>query len=114
MSKSKPVKKINDGISAPNGYGSPLDPTGVLILRTPPYVNTDRPKILRFFVNVNTDPGKLARRRREKFELFLHINGETVKKWFTIGYFWGPQILRIFVNVNTDSQTIGWILKKKR
>ena len=40
----------------------------------PEKVNTDRPKILRFFVNVNTDPGKLARRRREKFELLWPIS----------------------------------------
>jgi len=53
--------------------GHATSSTGVLILKTPPYVNTDRPKILRFFVNVNTDPGKLARRRREKFELFWPI-----------------------------------------
>ena len=36
-----------------------------VVIENPPYVNTDRPKILRFFVNVNTDPRKLARRRRE-------------------------------------------------
>ena len=46
----------------------------VVIETPPPYVNTDRPKILRFFVNVNTDPGKLARRRRENFELFWPIS----------------------------------------
>ena len=49
----------------------------------------------------------------KKLSFFGRYQGETVKKWSKIGYFWGPQILRIFVNVNTDSQTIGWILKKK-
>ena len=52
--------------SLPNVYKS-------VVIEPPPYVNTDRPKILRFFVNVNTDPGNLARRRRENFELFWPI-----------------------------------------
>ena len=55
-----------------------------VVIENPPYVNTDRPKILRFFVNVNTDPGKLARPRREKIELFWPISrGKRLKSGST-------------------------------